>query len=193
MNQEHLLSKIAVCLVDPTYAGNVGSVARAIVNMGFSRLLIVGGVDTDCEEAKQMASGNFHIIEQAKRFDSLKEAIAPFQIVAGTSRRVGKSRRPTHTARGFSEFLLPLLKDKEAVIVFGREKSGLTTQELDLCQYRVYIPSVEKHGSLNLSQAVMVILHELYVTALGEFTWAERRTKGESNDSKFIHLLICIF
>lgn len=164
MTQDARLDKIAICLVDPTYAGNVGSVARAMCNTGLSRLILVGGVDVDDEMARKMASGNYHVIENALHVDTLEEAIAPFNLVVGTSRRTGKTRRPTHTVRGFAETFMPMMDDNEMVIVFGREKHGLTSAELALCQHRVYIPTHQTHGSLNLSQAVMIVTYELFMT-----------------------------
>ena len=171
-----ILSKIAVCLVEPTYAGNVGSVARAMKNMGLSRLIRVGGVDPDTHEARQFASGNYDIVENSLYFETLREAIEPFSLVVGTSRRTGKSRRPTHTSRDFPGVLFPLLRDgNEAVILFGREKHGLFTEELDLCQMRVMIPSHDQHGSLNLAQAVLIVCHEIYMAAGGEYEFPERK------------------
>lgn len=175
MSQKELLKQIAICLVEPEGAGNIGSVARAMKNMGLSRLILVGGVDPDCEETRQMASGHYDIIENALHFDSLKEAVRPFNIVTGTSRRIGKSRRPTHYAKEFPEYLFPLLSaGNETAILFGRERSGLTTEELDLCQNRVLIPTVEDFGSMNISQAVLLIAYELWIAAAGPMPRPER-------------------
>lgn len=190
MSQKNLLSQIAICLVEPEGAGNIGSVARAMKNMGLSRLILVGGVDPDCEETRQMASGHYDIIENALHFDSLKEAIRPFHIVIGTSRRVGKSRRPTHYAREFPEYLFPMLSaENEAVILFGRERSGLTTEELDLCQNRVLIPTVEEFGSMNISQAVLLIAYELWLAAAGPMPRPERAlVSNEELEGMYKHI-----
>lgn len=181
MTTPDYLSRIAICLVEPTYAGNIGSVARAMKNMGLSRLILVGGADPDCNETRQMASGQYDLIENAQRFDSLAEAIRPFEIVAGTSRRTGKSRRPTHLVRDYPDFLFPWLAQNEAVILFGREKHGLSTEELDLCQHRIIIPTRVRHGSLNLAQAVLLVCYELWLASQAISLNTEKKL-ASSND-----------
>jgi len=163
--EENILEKIAICLVNPEGRGNIGSVARAMKNMGLSRLILVKGVDPDCNETRQMASGAYDLVEKAVVADTLKEAIAPYQIVAGTSRRRGKSRSPTHYVAEFPDYLFPLLAANECVIVFGQERAGLTNEELDLCNSRIYIPTNSAHGSLNLAQAVLLVAYEIYRNA----------------------------
>ena len=175
MNREQLLSRIAICLVEPTYAGNIGSVSRAMKNMGLSRLILVGGTDPDCNETRQMASGHYDIIENAVHADSVQEAILPYQIVAGTSRRTGKSRRPTHQVNTYPDILFPQLEHNEAVILFGREKHGLSTEELDLCHHRILIPTNGRDGSLNLAQAVLITAYELWMAAEAPVLFTERK------------------
>jgi len=160
-----LAAAFSLVLVEPKTAANMGAVARVMKNFGFATLrLVAPRADHLSAAARNLAVSAVDLLEQAQVYDSLDEALADRHFSLGTSRRGGKYR---------SEFLLPA-QAAEAVasraslrtaLVFGREESGLTTAELDLCQGLVTIPTHAALPSMNLAQAVAVCLYELSLRA----------------------------
>lgn len=151
-------SRIRVVLVEPTYDGNLGQVARALRNWGLARLYLVGGkADPDSEEARWYARAEgAPILDAAVRCATLAEALADCRTVIGTSRRQGHDRG---WGRGPGEIFretAPWRAPWDTAIVFGRENNGLLTPELDLCQHHLVLPSDDACPSLNLSHAVAV-------------------------------------
>jgi len=153
---------ISIVLVEPQSPGNIGMVCRAMKNMGLTRLRLVKGCDRFHPESLKFAVAARDLLEQAVVFPDLASAIADCTLTAGTTRRHGKYRQeilaPQQIAEIFRQQARP---DCRAAIVFGREDSGLTTDELALCRWHATIPAAEEYGSLNLSQAVLVFCYEL--------------------------------
>jgi tRNA/rRNA methyltransferase len=161
---------VSIVLVRPKFAENVGSVARAMKNMGFQRLLIVDGSSPVDMKAYKLASGAEEILERAEEFSTLNEAVAEMGCVVGTTSRGGKEREPLISPRDLARRLVPISEKNLIGLVFGSEREGLTNSELSLCQLFVKIPSSESFPSLNLSQAVMILCYELF-QASGEPSW----------------------
>ena len=159
MNQ--LNSDIAVVLVEPQSPGNIGMVCRAMKNMGLCRLRIVKGCDHLHPEALKFAVSAKDLLEEAQIFASLAEALADTAISVGTTRRTGKYRQELLTPPQVAD-VVQQHKGGLAALVFGREDSGLTTEELSLCSLQGTIPSSDSCGSLNLAQAVLVFCYELF-------------------------------
>ena len=156
------LDSISILLVRPKFHENIGSVARAMKNMGLSRLIVVNGSSPLHPNAYKLASGAEDILERAEEFPTLREAISEMGCVVGTTSRGGKERRPFLTPGTLAKRLMPLSLKNSIGLVFGSEKEGLTNEELSLCQLYVRIPSMESFASLNLAQAVMVLCYELF-------------------------------
>lgn len=158
------LSRVAVVLVQPLYGGNLGQCVRAMRNFSLGRLVLVDPrCDPKGEEARWYARAEGRpILEEAPIFASLAEALAPFQMAVGTSRRLGKYRRPAITPEEAARELAPLTAGNEVALVFGNERSGLSWDELDLCQRLVCIPADPEFPSFNLSHAVLLVAQELY-------------------------------
>jgi tRNA/rRNA methyltransferase len=157
-----LTENIAIVLVEPQSPGNIGMVCRAMKNMGLSKLRLVKGCDRFHAESLKFAVAARNLLEQAEVFPDLSSALADCALTVGTTRRHGKYRQeilsPVETAA--------IIRDKvgsdcRAAIVFGREDSGLTTEELSLCRFLATIPSAADYGSLNLSQSVLIFCYEL--------------------------------
>jgi TrmH family RNA methyltransferase len=153
----------AVVLVRPQEEGNVGAVARAMVNMGLERLVLVepavalGGV------AGARAVRARHVLAGAERAPSLAAALAGFALVAGTtSSRSRALGIPLLTPRELAADLAGASPVPTA-LVFGPEASGLTNEELALCGRLVRIPAAPRQPTLNLAQAVLVVAYELFV------------------------------
>lgn len=157
------LEKVAIVLVEPREPGNIGAAARAMANMGLSRLVLVRPPDHLVADAFKMALAARPILEAAVVADNLTQALGGFGFVAGTTRRGGGGRRGRVTPRQLASELPAVAAANDVAILFGREESGLTNEELQYCQRLVTIPSSEGFGSLNLSQSVLVIAYELFL------------------------------
>jgi tRNA/rRNA methyltransferase len=159
------LDNVAVILHRPRYPENIGASARAALNMGIRRLIVVDPRDCDLTRILKMAT-HFaaDLVEEMEICESLEAAVAPFQFVVGTTARVG-SRRPTFTNLGkLAESLIPISRNNLVALVFGPENFGLTNRELRLCDSLVTIPTAE-FASLNVSQAVMVVAYEVFLAS----------------------------
>jgi TrmH family RNA methyltransferase len=155
------LKNISVVLVRPTRPGNIGAAARAIKNMGLSRLILVRPVDPLSSDSYTMAYGAHDILERAKIFQSLPRALARFRYVVGTTARTHKGYgKPAPLMKTMPD-ILARAKRHPVAILFGPESSGLANDEIALCQWLVMIPTDTAHTSINLAQAVMVVAYEL--------------------------------
>jgi len=173
----------AICLVRPQEEGNVGAVARAMANMGLSRLLLVEPAVALGATARARAVHAGEVLDGAERFADLATALAGFErIVATTAARdrswpqllVSPRELPARLARD------PL--DTTTVILFGPESSGLTSDELARSSLLVRIPSAPEQPTLNLAQAVLVVAYELFVArgaASAGAPASEPRASGE--------------
>ncbi|OHD54753.1 MAG: hypothetical protein A2Y33_01910 [Spirochaetes bacterium GWF1_51_8] len=155
---------ITVILVEPEGEGNVGAVARAMMNTGVKRLVFVNPkCDTVSENALNHSVHAKSILLNAETETSLAGAFAGSDIRVAFSRREGQWRKRDYSIRELANYLIPL-RDKNICLVFGNEKHGLSNEDILDCDLMCYIPSTEEFPSLNLSQAVMVALYELYMT-----------------------------
>src|SRR4030067_1601978 len=135
------LDSISIVVDKPKFHEDIGSVARAMKNMGLSRLIIVNGCSPLHRDAYKLASGAEDILERAEEFPNLREAISEMGCVVGMTSRVGKERSPLLTPRELVEELIPISEKNSIGLVFGSEKEGLTNEELSLCHFYVRIPS----------------------------------------------------
>jgi len=155
------LKNITIVLVKPVGAGNIGSSARAMKNMGFSKLSLVSPVNFHNDAAYEMACKAKDLLYNAEVFDSLEDALKKSTFVIGASRRSGKHRPEYMNFDQGIKSALTAVKNNNVHIVFGTEKDGLSNEELKLCQHKISIPTNPDFGSLNLSQAVLIICHEI--------------------------------
>jgi tRNA/rRNA methyltransferase len=159
---QHLLDNITIVLMEPKYPENIGAAARCAMNMGISRLRIIRHEAPDQEKMLKMATHKAaHLIEDLKRYANLKDGLAPFSHVVGTTARQGRKRRIENSPRYMLEAILPLLEHNQVALLFGPENRGLTNEDLKYCQTTVSIPTAD-FSSLNLAQAVAVLCYELY-------------------------------
>lgn len=162
------LNNIRVVLTGPLYGGNVGAVCRAMANMGFSELVIADPQPIDTDEALRMACAAAPIFHQRLETATLAEAVADCHVVAGTSAREGLYRSHSGTPRETAPGLVRAAADGKTALVFGRENNGLSNAELALCTHIIRIPTGTRIASLNLAQAVMVCLYEVFMAG-GEY------------------------
>ena len=150
---------ISVVLVQPQQSLNIGSVARAMMNLGFGNLVLVKPDDFNLQKASVTARWATPIVEKAVFFESLPEALADFSDVIGFGGRYdGQSLNNTSLpewAHTFSPYT------NKIALVFGPEDRGLNTEEINLCRWLVRIPSTSEYASYNLAQAVLLVLYEI--------------------------------
>lgn len=159
---------IRFVLCETSHPGNIGAAARAIKTMGFSDLVLVDPQDFPSAEADARASGAVDVLAKARVVDTLQEAVADCRIVYGSSARRRKLRWPELNPRECAAQCLDIATTGPVAIVFGTERSGLSNEQMDLCNALVYIPANPAYSSLNLASAVQLVAYELRF-ALGEF------------------------
>lgn len=160
------LENIRIVLVEPQSSGNIGSVCRAMMNMGITDLAVINPHNRhDWGEARKLACHADTLLDARKTFQTLEEAIADCTVVAGTSARTGLYRDHGLLPREAAPIVLDSAAHHKTALVFGREDTGLTKEELALCTHIINIPSSEIYRSLNLSHAVMVCCYELFLLA----------------------------
>ncbi|MEC4748232.1 RNA methyltransferase [Methylomicrobium sp. Wu6] len=173
-----MLSHINIVLVGTTHPGNIGAVARAMKNMQMTNLRLVAPKIFPSADATSRASGADDILARAMVCDTLREAIADCQVVFGASARSRTISWPELTPRECVAEILTRHADEKIALVFGREHSGLTNEELDMCRYLLHIPCNPAFSSLNLAAAVQVICYELFVAAGSD----QRKATGDRGE-----------
>lgn len=152
---------ITVVLVEPKGEENIGAVCRIMANFGIKSLALV---NPRCQylsdTVRKYSLKAFSIVENAKIYDSLEKALAESQISIALSRRIGSRRKRDMTLREASEYLSGY-EDGSISLVFGREESGLTNDEANLCDQICSVATSDDFPSLNLSHAVALTLYEL--------------------------------
>lgn len=165
-----MLANLAVVLFKPNLSENVGSAARAMANMGASELILVEPQNFDLGRAKALATPKGHAILDGLRLAAnLPQALAPFQTVIATTARTGGWRKAVAMPEACAAALAPaLLQGRRTALVFGPEDKGLTNDEIVHCGQLVTIPTDDAASSLNLAQAVLIVLYEMRKACLAE-------------------------
>ncbi len=163
-----VLDRVRVVLVNTSHPGNIGGAARAIKNMGLSRLYLVSPREYPADRALWRAAGAVDILDQAVVVDSLDEALAGCGLVIGTSARDRRIPWPLLNPRECGERAVQEAEEHDVALVFGREDRGLSNDELQRCTYHVHIPANPDYSSLNLAAAVQVLCYEVRMAALAD-------------------------
>lgn len=159
------LPSVRIVLMQTYHPGNIGAVARAMKTMGLSELFLVSPLEYPHEEATSRAAGALDVLESAQVVSSLEEAISGCtQVFATTARRRGYTR-PQQTADEAAGWIADRPSDKVA-IVFGRERMGLSNEDIDRCQQILYIPGNPEYDVLNLAAAAQIVCYELHQASL---------------------------
>lgn len=162
------LSRLRVVLIETSHPGNIGAAARAMKVMGLSRLYLVRPHQFPCAEATARASGADDLLTRAVVCDSLDEALVDCSLVMGASARLRSLPWPLSDARSAAlRAAAGAVAGQEVALVFGREHSGLSNEELQRCHYLLHIPANPDFSSLNLAAAVQVVSYELRMALLG--------------------------
>lgn len=164
----NLFKNIRIVLVEPSHSGNIGSTARAMLNMGLTNLCLVNpkkGID---DEAIALSCHATDVVKNATIVSSLEEALDGIDYVVGTSARVRRVSLPIEPVAKVATNILNKIKNsnERVAILFGRERTGLLNEELLMSNVHAYIPSNEGYTSLNLAQAVQLVAYEIHKQAI---------------------------
>ncbi len=197
MSLDNNFNNIRVVLVNTSHPGNIGASARAMKNMGLNNLTLVNPEQFPSGVAVGRAVSALDILDKAIVVNSLPEAVKDCGLVIGASARSRKIPWPIILPEECAEKALKECRNNQVALVFGREDSGLTNDELQLCHFHVQIPTDEKYSSLNLAAAVMVLTYELHRAALKDSGyqpqaeddyWDIEKATGEQVEHFYEHL-----
>ena len=157
---------VQIVLVETSHPGNIGSVARAMKNMGLANLAVINPKKFPHQEATALAGNATDVLENAKTFPSIQEAVKNSKVIYATSARDRTIEWPTLTARDAAlEMRELMLNEVQVSILFGREDRGLTNEELQLANKHLIIPAHPEYPVLNIAMSTQVVCYELYQAA----------------------------
>ena len=187
-----MLNHIRIVLVHTSHPGNIGAAARAMKTMGLTQLYLVSPKEFPHAKAEEMASGAADILAQAKVVTTLEEAIADCTLVVGSSARSRTVPWPTLTPRVLAPQMLTATAQGKVAMLFGRERTGLTNEELHRCQLCMQIPANPDYSSLNIAAAVQIVTYELRLASEAASSLpqekSDRLATAEEMENFFEHL-----
>lgn len=158
-----MLQNIRIVLVETSHSGNIGSAARAMKTMGLSNLYLVSPKSVD-KQSIALAAGADDVVRNAHIVDTFEQAIEDCSLVIGTSARLRHLQSTLIEPRECAE--KASTHQGQVAIVFGRERVGLTNEELLKCHYHLNIPANPEYSSLNLAMAVQLVSYEMRMAFL---------------------------
>jgi tRNA/rRNA methyltransferase len=161
-----MLANLRIVMVRPHGSGNIGSVARAMKNLGAKELAIVGKARTRSFWARAMAVHGRDVLAETKCYESIRAAIADCTLVVGTTCRSGLYRSHSRSPREVAPEIVRAAGKGKVAILFGPEDHGLSNKDLEHCQLLLTIPTHPEYQSLNVAQAAVICLYEVYVASL---------------------------
>lgn len=161
-------NNIRFVLMGTTHSGNIGAAARAMKTMGINDLALVKPEGFPSAEATSRASGADDLLFNADVCSNIDEAISDSKLVIGTTARKRHLDIPVIDARTAAELLIKESKVNKVALVFGKERYGMTNEEVERCHYLVRLPTVESFSSLNLASAVQVLAYECRMAELNQ-------------------------
>ena len=154
---------VQIVLVETSHPGNIGSVARAMKNMGLSNLILINPKKFPHAEATALAGNATDILDQAKVFNSIEEAVKSSKVIYATSARERTIEWPILSVKDASEEITQLaFEEVQVSILFGREDRGLTNEELQMANKHLIIPADPEYPVLNIAMSTQVVCYELY-------------------------------
>ena len=171
-----MLDAIRIVLVNTSHTGNIGSAARAMKTMGLQHLYLVDPVTKPDSKSSALAAGATDILAKTVIVDTLQDAIADCGLVVGTSARSRTLSWPMLDSRECGAKLISEAQNYPVALVFGRENSGLSNEELQQCDFHVCIDANPEYSSLNLAAAVQTLCYEIrqHYIALARAPYLER-------------------
>lgn len=174
------MHNLHIVMVQTSHPGNIGAAARAMKNMGLNQLSLVAPLQHPSAEASARASGADDILCAARVAPDLGTAVADCRVVIGASARLRSVPWPVLTPREAAELAVSAAASAPVAVVFGRESSGLSNDELDGCTHLVHIPTDPAFSSLNVAMAVQVISYELRLATLAGIARTGLADDGDS-------------
>ena len=154
---------VQIVLVETSHPGNIGSAARAMKNMGLSKLALIKPKKFPHDEATALAGNAGDVLEQAQVFSSIEEAVKNSKIIFATSARERTIEWPVASVKDAAQEINQLAAENiEVSILFGREDRGLTNEELQLSNKHLIIPADPEYPVLNIAMSTQVVCYELY-------------------------------
>ena len=187
-NPPNTADRLRIVLVGTQHPGNIGSAARAMKTMGLTRLVLVAPEKAPSTESYALAAGADDVLAAAITCETLAEAVADCRLVLGCtarSRRVALEELLPRDAA--ARAVAEAAGGAEVALVFGRERTGLSNDELQLCHASVHIPANPDYSSLNLAAAVQVLSYELRLAVLAAAAPAATDTAAERRDPPASH------
>jgi TrmH family RNA methyltransferase len=154
---------VRIVLIDPSHPGNIGSVARAMKNMAISDLVLVRPRSFPHAEANALAAGADDVLANARIVATVAEAISDCGFIAGTTSRPRSYYWEFTTPRDVAGRIVALPEENRAALLFGSERYGLATEDLNHCNVLVRIPANPDYCSLNLAMSVQLIAYEIFL------------------------------
>ena len=158
-----MTSLVRVVLIDPSHPGNIGSVARAMKNMALWDLVLVRPRSFPHAESTALAAGADDILAGARVVESVEQAVADCAFIAGTTSRPRSYYWEFTTPRDVAGRIVALAPENRAALLFGSERYGLATEDLNLCNVLVRIPANPEYCSLNLAMSVQLAAYEIFM------------------------------
>jgi TrmH family RNA methyltransferase len=155
--------QVRIVLIDPSHPGNIGSVARAMKNMALTDLVLVRPRSFPHAESVALAAGADDVLNNARVVETLEEAIGDAHFVAATTSRPRSYYWEFTTPREIAGRIVDLPADSRAALLFGSERYGLGTEDLDHCNVLVRIPANAEYCSLNLAMSVQLVAYEIFM------------------------------
>jgi TrmH family RNA methyltransferase len=173
---------LRVVLVAPRNPLNIGAAARAISNFGFTELRLVNPYEVAFREARSAVKAQ-HVLEQAREYPALSEAIADCSLVVGTTSIGNRAlEHPLQRLERGGHVIREQLSTAPVALLFGSEKFGLSNEDMSYCHWLMRIPTREEHESMNLGQAVAVCLYEIVRDPLAASPKPESRQPADAQD-----------
>lgn len=176
----NILDQIQIILVETSLPANIGSTARAMKTMGLTHLRLVAPKQPIDEQAEALAAGAKDVLDNTQIYATFDEAIADCQLVIGTSARLRHLQNSLIEPRDCGKLVINRANLGKVAIVFGRERVGLTNEELLKCHYHLNFPTNPDYGSLNLAMAVQLASYEIRMAYLQKT--AEKRPLVEAKE-----------
>lgn len=186
-----MLDNVRIILIGTSHPGNIGSAARAMKTMGLSNLVLVTPECSVDGKSVALAAGATDVLKNHRVCATLDEAIADCGLVIGASARPRSLDWPMLDPREMGEKAVIEGQKYPVALVFGRENSGLSNDELQKCHFHVFIPANPDYSSLNLAMAVQTLSYEIRMAFLAEKAYPEQEEQyplGDEIEAMFIHL-----
>jgi tRNA (cytidine32/uridine32-2'-O)-methyltransferase len=174
------LDNISIVMVGTTHPGNIGAAARAMHNMCISNLVLVNPQCPVGEIAYARASGANVVLDNRRQTEGLQQAVQDCTLVVAASARIRSLPWPQLTTESMAQKIVGLSAQSRTALVFGREHSGLTNEELQLCDYMINIPTNPDFSSLNVASAIQVLCYEIFKRGVNQVEIEKSKTQDSA-------------